>query len=229
MAIRLVVFDVAGTTWDDRGVVRTALHDAIAAVGPDLKPAAIAGVLGLAKPMAIRVLLEGHGREDLFPRVPEILAAFTAQLTEHIARAPCVQPIAGISAMFGELRAAKVYIALGSGLSRQLLDVLLERLGWAGPDSPVDATVASDEVQRGRPWPDMIERLREQLGGVDPGDVAKVGDTPVDLQEGTVARCGMVIGVCTGAHTREELAHHPHDAILDSAADVASLVAARAR
>jgi phosphonatase-like hydrolase len=229
MAIRLVVFDVAGTTWDDRGVVRTALHDAIATVGPDLKPAAIAGVQGLAQPMAIRMLLEGHGREDLFPRVPEILDAFTAQLTDHITRSGPVDPIPGIPAMFGELRAANVHVALCTGFSRHVLDLLLERLGWVGPHSPVDATVASDEVQRGRPWPDMIDRLREQLGVPDPGDVAKVGDTPVDLQEGTVARCGLVIGVCTGGHTRDALSHHPHDAILESAADVASLVASHAR
>ncbi len=229
MAIRLVVFDLAGTTWDDRGVVRTALHDAIATVGPDLKPAAIAGVQGFAQPMAVRMLLEGHGREDLFPRVPEIMGVFTARLTDHIARDPHIQPIAGIPAMFGELRAANVQVALGTGLTRQLLDVILDRLGWAGPNSPVDATVASDEVPRGRPWPDMIDRLRGLAGNVEPGEVAKVGDTPVDLQEGTVARCGLVIGVCTGGHSREDLSHHPHDAILDSAAGVSALVASHAR
>lgn len=229
MTIRLVVFDVAGTTWDDRGVVRTALHDAIATVGPDLKTAVLAGVEGLDVPMAVRMLLEGHGREDLFPRIPDIMGAFTAHLRDHITRAPHVQPVPGTTAMFGALRAANVRVALGSDLSRPLLDLLVKRLGWDGPDSPVDAMIATDEVPRGRPWPDMIDRLREQLGVIEPADVAKVGDTPVDLQEGTVARCGLVIGVCTGGHPREVLSHHPHDAILDSAAEVPSLVASHAR
>lgn len=228
MAIRLVVFDVSGTTWDDRGVVRTALHDAIAAVGPDLKTAVMAGVEGLDMPMAVRMLLEGHGREDLFPRIPEIMGGFTAHLTDHITRAPDVRPIPGTTAMFGALRAADVRVALGTELSRPLLDLLIERLGWGGAESPVDAMIATDQVPRGRPWPDMIDRLREQLGVREPGDVAKVGDTPVDLQEGTVARCGLVIGVCTGGHTREALSHHPHDAILESAAGVPTLVVSHA-
>ena len=41
----------------------------------------------------------------------------------------------------------------------------------------------------------MIRRLMEQFGIDDPQRVAKVGDTPVDLQEGQSAGCGLVVGV----------------------------------
>ena len=46
----------------------------------------------------------------------------------------------------------------------------------------------------------MIDALRTRLGGIAYAEVAKVGDTPIDLHEGTMARCGLVVGVLSGAH-----------------------------
>jgi phosphoglycolate phosphatase-like HAD superfamily hydrolase len=43
-----------------------------------------------------------------------------------------------------------------------------------------------------------------------PLEVAKIGDTASDLQEGSSAGCGWVIGVTSGAYTRVELAKEPH-------------------
>lgn len=224
MAIRLVVFDVAGTTVEVGGAVHAALHDAVRAAGPTLRPGAIAGVAGLAKPLAIRTLLEGHGRDELLPRVPAIHDDFVRRMQHHFRHDPTVRPVAGVEDAFRALRAAGVKVALNTGFSRDVLDILLERLHWTSDAGLIDMTIASDEVSRGRPWPDMIDAIRERLEGIASSAVAKVGDTPVDLQEGTVARCGLVIGVCNGSHSRDELAQHPHDAIVDSAADVPSLV-----
>src|SRR5262249_29376194 len=105
------------------------------------------------------------------------------------------------------------------------LDVILKRLGWA--DTPlIDATVTSDEVKQGRPHPDMIRHLMGKLGVTDARRVGKVGDTWVDLEEGTNAGCGLVIGVTTGYLSREQLRERPHTHILDSIADVPAVVLA---
>ena len=40
--------------------------------------------------------------------------------------------------------------------------------------------------------------------------VAKVGDTPSDLEEGAAARCGLIVGVTNGSHTTDQLKRHPH-------------------
>ena len=88
----------------------------------------------------------------------------------------------------------------------------------------IDADVASDEVPRGRPHPDMIRLLMSRLGIKDPSRVAKVGDTRADLEEGANAGCGLVIGVTSGTFTREELRTYPHTHILDSVAEVPTLV-----
>nr|MCU0317142.1 hypothetical protein [Fimbriimonadaceae bacterium] len=40
--------------------------------------------------------------------------------------------------------------------------------------------------------------------------VAKIGDTPSDLMEGSAAGCGLVIGVTNGTHSEGQLSNYPH-------------------
>jgi phosphonatase-like hydrolase len=221
----MVVFDVAGTTVaSDNGAVQRTMRDALGAAGLVLRDGAMAGVAGLAKPQAIRTLIEGHGRDELLPRAEAIHADFVARMRGYYRESPKVAPVPGTLETFAALRAAGIGIALDTGFSRALLDVILTRLGWSGDGAPIDATIASDEVRRGRPHPDMIDALRQRLGDVPAGEVAKVGDTPIDLHEGTMARCGMVVGVLSGTHSHESLVVHPHDAIIASVAALPALL-----
>jgi phosphoglycolate phosphatase-like HAD superfamily hydrolase len=57
--------------------------------------------------------------------------------------------------------------------------------------------------------------------------VAKVGDTPIDLHEGAMARCGLVVGVLSGAHALESLMQHPSDALIPSVAALPDLLRQR--
>jgi len=75
-------------------------------------------------------------------------------------------------------------------------------------------------VPRGRPHPDMIQLLMSRFEIRDPKEVAKVGDTPADLEEGTNAGCGLVIGVTQGTHSRTQLEEYPHTHLIDSVADL---------
>jgi phosphonatase-like hydrolase len=134
-----------------------------------------------------------------------------------------VREVPGAAAAFAELRRAGVKVALNTGFFRPIVDVLLDRLGWSIP-AVIDASVTSDEAPRGRPHPDMIWHLMARLGVADARRVAKVGDTPVDLEEGTIAGCGLVIGVTTGAATAKRLRECPHTHIVSSVADVPALV-----
>jgi phosphoglycolate phosphatase-like HAD superfamily hydrolase len=63
-----------------------------------------------------------------------------------------------------------------------------------------------------------------RLGVADSRRVAKVGDTPADLHEGTNAGCGMVIGITGGTHTRAELEPHPHTHLIESVRDLPALL-----
>ncbi len=101
--------------------------------------------------------------------------------------------------------------------------MILARVGWR-ESGLIDAVIASDEVARGRPFPDMIWALMVRCGVSNPGEVAKVGDTPVDLQEGDRAGCGLVVGVTGGTHTRNVLEAYPHTHLVETIRDLPALL-----
>ncbi|MND98460.1 hypothetical protein D3C80_908120 [compost metagenome] len=61
----------------------------------------------------------------------------------------------------------------------------------------------------------MIRKMMDNAG-VKENEVAKVGDTEVDINEGINTGCLYVIGVTTGAFTREELLPYKPTHIIDS-------------
>jgi len=228
MAIRLVVFDVAGTTVQSGGgAVQRAMRAAIGAAGLELREGAMAGVTGMSKPQAIRTLLEGHGRMELIERTDAIHADFVARMRRYYRDDPGVAAVDGALQTFSVLRDAGILVALDTGFSRVILDEVLARLEWSGAGGPIDATISSDEVKRGRPHPDMIDALRARVGGVAPSEVVKIGDTPIDLYEGTMAKCGLVVGVLSGAHDLDSMMQHPNDALIGSVADLPRLLRER--
>ena len=217
--IELVVFDMAGTTLYDGDAVSDCFCAALKAVGVIPDRAAVNLVMGLHKPEAIRRLLAAAGRPH--ENVDAIHADFVARMIRYYADDPAVREIPGAAATFAELRRAGVRVALNTGFGRAIVDVILRRLDWT---DKIDASIASDEAPRGRPHPDMIQVLMTRLGISDASHVAKVGDTPIDLQEGKNAGCGLVVGVTTGAFTRAQLEAHPHSHILESVRDIPALL-----
>src|SRR5262249_45339894 len=152
-------------------------------------------VMGLPKPLAIRTLVEQSQQAgSLLPQVDAIHADFVERMDRFYAEDPAVCEVPGASEAFAILHRNRIKVALNSGFSRQIIATIVRRLGWE-QKSIVDATIGSDEVARGRPHPDMIERLMADLGVRDRKAVVKVGDTPADLEEGTTAGCGRVVGV----------------------------------
>ena len=209
MHVDLVVFDIAGTTVHDGDAVHRCLASAVAIVSATPSRAAINRVMGMPKPLAIASLLIGlRGVPPQPAEVQRLYAEFESKMIEHYRTSPDVREADGAADVFRWLRKHGVVIALDTGFAEAITDVIVERLGWA--HDLVDLTVSSDEVLSGRPHPDMVYRVMERVSVSDPARVAKVGDTPADLLEGTAAGCRFVIGVTGGSHTREELAAHPH-------------------
>ncbi|HZW32200.1 MAG TPA: HAD family hydrolase [Isosphaeraceae bacterium] len=219
-AVQLVVFDMAGTTVHDDDSVNRCIRDALRAVGLVVAPATVNAVMGLPKPEALAVLVRQHGREaDLIDRLEAIHRDFVARSIAFYQDDPSVRAVAGAAPVFQVLKRAGVRIALNTGFNRPITRVILDRLGWSS-SSLIDATISSDEVPRGRPHPDMIRELMGRLNVDDPRRVAKVGDTPADLEEGSNAGCGWIIGVTSGTHTRDELALCPHTHLVETLAEI---------
>jgi phosphonatase-like hydrolase len=220
----LVVLDIAGTTvYDGEGAVNRCLRAALDAAGVRVTPEAVNEVMGLPKPEALRLLLAPTYPDPAVRagNVKRIHDDFVSRMLRYYREDPEVVPIPGAEETFAQLRTAGIPIALDTGFSRDIADTIIERLGW---QAKIDASVTSDEVPRGRPHPDMILRLMERFAIGDAAGVAKVGDTPSDLQEGTSAGCGWVVGVTEGSHTREQLKPYPHTHLIPTVAELRDLL-----
>jgi phosphonatase-like hydrolase len=206
LAIALAVFDVAGTTVFEDDAVVDAMIAALASDDVRVPREAVKAAMGMPKPMAIRQLLgsaETEGAAMLDARVDRIYRTFVSLVKKRYRHDPLIREADGAVDVFRCLRMAGIQVALDTGFSRDVLDVLLARLGW---DSDiVDCTVSSDEVEKGRPHPDMIFRAMQLTGVTSCDNVAKIGDTPIDILEGQAAKCGLVVGVTYGTHSRAEL------------------------
>ncbi len=211
--IEMVVFDMAGTTLrDDHGVNRV-IRQSLEAVGLAADPADVNRVMGLPKRQALSILIDLYGRtQDLGPRVEEIHADLVQRSVAFYSTDPSIREVEGASDLFQRLRAAGIRVALNTGFDRRITDAILDRLGWR---DRVDATISSDEVERGRPHPDMIRALMNRLGISESQKIAKVGDTPADLGEGQAAGCGVNVGVFGATHSRAELEACPHTHLIE--------------
>jgi phosphonatase-like hydrolase len=222
--IELVVFDMAGTTVAEGGAVYRCLRETLSHAGLEVSAEAVKEVKGMAKNEALRLLVErSEGRDQFLDRLPELHRDFVNRICDFYRTSSSVSEMPGASETFRRLHAAGIMVALNTGFSRDIVDSLLERLGWAESEL-INATVTSDEVARGRPHADMIQSLMHQLNITDSRRIAKVGDTPVDLLEGKNAGCGLTIGVTKGSSTREELERYPHDHLIGTVADLPELL-----
>ena len=217
--IQLVVFDMAGTTVDEGNVVYKTLQQVVNKQGGDFS---LETVLeqggGKEKRQAIEDLLRPVvPASDLGQRVDTAFAEFKERLAAAYADLP-VRPCPGTEDLFAFLRKQGIRIVLNTGYNEVTARSLVDKLGWiAGQD--FDLLVTADMVENSRPAPDMIDFAMEQLGIDDPSVVAKIGDTAIDMEEGRSADCGLLVGVTTGAQTRDQIASaQPHHIIDDLSA-----------
>jgi phosphonatase-like hydrolase len=223
MLVDLVVLDIAGTTVYDGDAVHRCLADAVALADVDASREEINRVMGMPKPQAIAALIAAaRGAPPDDDEVALIYTAFERAMIDHYRLDPTVRETDGAADVLRRLRSSGVKVALDTGFARAITDVVVERLDWGR--GVVDVTVSADEVPRGRPYPDMVLRAMKLAGVADPSRVAKVGDTPADLLEGTAAGCGFVIGVTSGSHTQAELEPHPHTHLISSLRELLPIV-----
>lgn len=216
----LLVTDFAGTTLREEGVVLSAYRAALLEHDIPFTDADLAARRGASKRAVFRELAARSRPEAEATALAErALATFEAALRREYERGE-VREVDGAETALRRLRQAGVKLALTTGFDRGLLDLLVDRLGWA---SLFDLTLASGDAPAGRPAPFLIYRAMIELGVHDAGRVAVVGDTPLDLQSGMNARAGWVIGVLSGAHGVETLGATPHTHLLPSVAALPAL------
>lgn len=212
--IDLVVFDMIGTTVEASPRIPEAFKAAYEVAGITLSAEDISSIRGKSKREAIRELLECNGKPiDLAESVYD---AFRSYLVDCYRDGP-VNPVPGADETFSWCHDHDIQIALTTGFDREVAVLLIAHLGWG---DVADVIVCNDDVDRGRPAPDLILAAMSRLQLADVARVASVGDTVSDLEAGANAGTRWNIGVLSGAHSREQLAAAPHSALIDSVASL---------
>src|SRR6267143_3481443 len=119
--IKLVVFDIAGTTVKDTGQVADAFTAALAEHEIEITAEQLSNVRGSSKRHAVLNLIpDGPDRSE---RAELVYASFR----EHLAlryRIGGVEPVDGAAQIFDWLRGQSIRVALNTGFDRDITDLL---------------------------------------------------------------------------------------------------------
>jgi len=226
MPIKMAVLDMAGTTIADDNAVFTAFKKAFEVHGLDVSEEIINPLMGYKKPVAVKMILEQLHVEPTATLVEEIHDYFVDDMIDYYELSPSFRSIKGAEDAMRELKSKGIRVALNTGFSLEIADVILKRMNWMD-DGLVDDYIASDEVENGRPDPAMINELMARADISNPKEVIKIGDTESDINEGRNAGCAIVIAVTTGAFTREQLQKYSPDYIIDHLSELSRILADR--
>lgn len=203
--IQAVILDWAGTTVDFGSLapVRT-LQRVFAQAGVTLTDSEIRQAMGLPKKEHIREIMSGQGVRDKWTRAhgnlpgeadierlyDDFVPVQLSCLLEYSALIP------GIVETMERFRSRDLRIGTTTGYTREMLDLLVEASRKAGyiPDS----NLAPGDVGAGRPHPFMIYENAVRLQVYPLAAIAKIGDTPADIEEGLNAGAWSIGVAATG-------------------------------
>ncbi|WP_111309188.1 phosphonatase-like hydrolase [Confluentibacter sediminis] len=213
--IELVIFDMAGTVVDEDNVVYKTLQKAINEKGFDLNLRFVLEFgAGKEKYQAIKDILEEIKVKNFNEKAAIIFEDFKAMLSEAYNKLT-VSSYDGVEDLIQDLKKANIKVALNTGYNKNTAQLLLDKMNWE-LGVHYDALITADDVEKGRPNPDMIFKAMEVLGVPLSSKVLKAGDSIIDIEEGKNASCGITVGVTTGAHTREQLVSASPTYVLNS-------------
>ncbi len=214
---------MAGTTVNENNVVYKTLQEAINEQGFNLSlDQVLTEGAGKEKLQAIKSILYVYGHTDDHTLADTIYGRFVPLLASAYDSVE-VLPQPNAVELFHELKKRNVLVVLNTGYNAETALSLLAKLAWR-PGIEFDSLVTATDVQGHRPCPDMILLAMEQCNIKDAGDVAKVGDSIIDIKEGKNAGCSLTVGITTGAHTRVQLQSANPDYIINNLLELLPLL-----
>jgi HAD superfamily hydrolase (TIGR01509 family) len=165
--VSAVVFDLDGVLIDSEQAWDAARRDVVAAHGGTWREDATRAMQGMSSTEWSAYLVEQLGVQ-LTPReandavVEAMLRGYERELPLLPGAREAVERVHRTAAL-----------GLASSSNRELIDLVLERMGVAGLFA---ATVSSEEVARGKPAPDVYLEVARRMG-VDPGTAVAVEDS----------------------------------------------------
>lgn len=127
---------------------------------------------------------------------------------------------ADMPALFHQLATAGYYLGIATNDDTELAELAAQQLGIR---DHLAFVCGADGGFGGKPGPGMGEAFCRHTG-LDPREVAMIGDAAADAGMARAAGFGAAIGVLTGSATRDQLAPW-FDVVIDSVADLPGVLA----
>lgn len=209
---KLAIFDMAGTTIDDNGMVQQAAINVMKSeLNIEITIHDANNVMGIPKNIAFETLCSLYGVEIHSELIQKLVNLFNQELITLYAIPNNIKFMPYVGELFIAMKKQGTKIYLNTGFEKKVADVIVNTLGLM---SLIDGYICSDEVSRGRPNPDMIQAIMKKEKIEYGHFVMKIGDTTSDLYEGFSAGCAWNIAVLTGAQTYDQLRTAPFTQIL---------------
>ena len=224
--VTLLCCGLLGVTADDGGILERAFTEAFATQG------IVPGTAAYARSMVHVHQTRGQSAVDvfraLFPDAPgraeAAELAFDRSYRLAVDRSG-LAPMPGASEALQQIRGSGVRVCFITGLSRGLLGLVLDTLGWW---RQVDLVLCPEDAPRGYPWPDPMLCAMLRLGVTDVRETAYAGGTESGILCGRRAGAQIVAGILTGGHTRDRLQRAGATHLLGSFAELPGVLAAEA-
>jgi phosphonatase-like hydrolase len=221
--ISLVVFDMAGTTVEDSGLVEQSFlaadrHAGLSKTDADREEMLryVSDTMGQSKIVVFRHLARGNEEQAQAAN-----KEFERSYSQLVADGNC-SPIPGAEEVITSLRSRGIKTALTTGFAKETQTAIIDALGW---QNLADVVLCPSQGVRGRPYPDMPLTALMQTETDSVRSMIVLGDTSSDVISGLRAGARASIGVLTGAHDTAQLSAAGATHILNSVADLPSLVA----
>jgi phosphonatase-like hydrolase len=221
--ITLVVFDMAGTTVEDSGLVEQSFvaadrHAGLSKTDADREEMLryVSDTMGQSKIVVFRHLARGNEEQAQAAN-----KEFERSYAQLVAEGNC-SPIPGAEEVITSLRSRGIKTALTTGFAKETQTAIIDALGW---QNLADVVLCPSQGVRGRPYPDMPLTALMQTETDSVRSMIVLGDTSSDVISGLRAGARASIGVLTGAHDTAQLSAAGATHILNSVADLPSLVA----
>ena len=186
-----VVFDFDGTLADTAPLIVETMRGAMAELGlPGREERVLRASIGLRLEEVPAVVWPGAGVDG------ELFARTYRRIFEERKEGMKVSLFRGVEDTLRWLYKAGIGMAIATSRSRRSLEEYLERLGVRGLFA---MTVGGDDVSRGKPDGEPVEKILQALGW-EAERTLTVGDAPVDVAMGRAAStltCGVTYGNCS--------------------------------
>ncbi len=201
--ITLLCCGLLGVAVDDGGILERGFTEAFATQG------IVPGTAAYARSMVHVHQARGQSAVDVFrgvfPNAPGRAEAATLAFDRSYRLAverSGLAPMPGAAEALARIRDSGLRLCLITGLSRGLVGLVLDTLGWW---RRVDLVLCPEDAPRGYPWPDPMLTAMLRLGVGDVQETAYAGGTESGVLCGRRAGARIVAGVLTGGHTRDRL------------------------